>query len=574
MIIDGRSLPKDHTLQTDVCIVGAGVAGITVARELAGLSFRVCLVEAGGMKPDRRTQSLFWGENVGHPYFPLDTARCCGFGGTGNRWSAQIGGNQLGVRLRPLDELDFLERDWVPYSGWPFGKAELDPFYGRAHDVCRTGPFSYDVGDWEDPVASPRLPLGGGVETVIFQFGSREPFTKQYQAEITGAGNIDLCIHTSGLALETDQSGQRVTRLRAGSLDGRPFWIAAKVFILAQGAIEIPRLLLSSRGVWKDGIGNANDLVGRFFMEHLHLWSGSLVPSDPSLADFTGLYEIHTKSGIPIMGKIALAKEMVQRNRLLNYCVSLHPHRRDGHPAIAPSWEVVSWPLLRPAGNRTLNPGASAGRFLDPGPGGAPVAVAPPPANDAGRRVAPVPVMQRLRRTALRRARQVGQALTGSSRGVRPPLVFQLNHMTEQAPNPDSRITLSEERDPLGRNRVRLDWRLSPLDIRTIVRAQEIIGEEFRRAGLGRLQIDLHGETPPPGLEGGWHHMGTTRMHLDPRQGVVDPDCRVHGTSNLFIAGPSVFPTCGYANPVLTIVALSLRLADRIKQRMAAGAGE
>ena len=147
--------------------------------------------------------------------------------------------------------------------------------------------------------------------------------------------------------------------------------------------------------------------------------------------------------------------------------------------------------------------------------------------------------------------------------------VFLLNHMVEQAPNPDSRVVLIHERDPFGQNRVCLDWRLSPIDIRSIMRAQQIIDEDLQRSGLGRLQTALKDETPPPDLHGGWHHMGTTRMHVDPKKGVVDENCKVHGISNLYIAGPSVFPTCGCANPVLTIVALTARLADNIKKIMA-----
>jgi choline dehydrogenase-like flavoprotein len=146
--------------------------------------------------------------------------------------------------------------------------------------------------------------------------------------------------------------------------------------------------------------------------------------------------------------------------------------------------------------------------------------------------------------------------------------MFRLSLMTEQAPNPSSRVTLCDNHDALGQPRVRLDWRLSAQDMRSMIRAQEIIDAELRRAGLGRLQIELQDETPPPHLKGGWHHMGTTRMHMDPKQGVVDQHCRIHGLSNVFIAGPSVFPTGGYANPALTAVALTVRLADHIKQLM------
>jgi choline dehydrogenase-like flavoprotein len=140
--------------------------------------------------------------------------------------------------------------------------------------------------------------------------------------------------------------------------------------------------------------------------------------------------------------------------------------------------------------------------------------------------------------------------------------------MSEQLPNPQSRILLSEQRDRLGMNGVQLDWRLSPMDTESAIRSQEILDQEFKRAGLGRLYTLLDADTPPQRIRGGWHHMGTTRMHVDPRKGIVDENSRIHGISNLFIAGPSVFPTSGYANPSLTIIALAVRLADHIKQLM------
>jgi choline dehydrogenase-like flavoprotein len=113
-----------------------------------------------------------------------------------------------------------------------------------------------------------------------------------------------------------------------------------------------------------------------------------------------------------------------------------------------------------------------------------------------------------------------------------------------------------------------IDWRLTATDIWTIRRAQQLIDEELRRAGLGRIHVEMQDESVPSNITGGWHHMGTTRMHSDPKKGVVDEHSKVHGISNLFIAGPSVFPTCGYANPVLTTVALAARLGDHMKKCM------
>jgi choline dehydrogenase-like flavoprotein len=499
LISDARSIPDGKTIDTDVCIVGAGVAGLTLAREFLGENTRVCLIESGGFEPDRTTQSLYWGEIRGFPYYPLDTSRARFFGGSSNCWHVPLGDNLLGARLRPLDPIDFEERDWVPYSGWPFTKDHLEPFYRRAQDVCRAGPFDYEAVNQENPGRNFRLPfLNGNIKTVIFNFIERDIF-REYREAIRRSENISAFLHANAVDIETNASVQKVTRLHGTTLNGNSFSIRAKFLLLALGAIETSRLLLLSNTVQKTGLGNRYDLVGRFFMEHPHLWSGIYIPSDDKIFNSTGLYKIRKVNGFHEMGKLALSEDVLRQERILNYCTSIHPK------------------------------------------------MYPEPETGRG--------------TAKALFRKMGVK--------RKIKAFHLNHMSEQLPNPASRVVLSDECDALGKRRADLDWRLSPLDMRTIIRAQEIIDEELRRAGLGRLHIEMQSETPPPHLTGGWHHMGTTRMNSDPKKGVVDKHSRVHGIDNLFIAGPSVFPTSGYANPVLTIIALTLRLADHVKSRVA-----
>jgi len=545
MIVDARSLPQNTIVETDVCIIGAGIAGIALARELKGTEFRVCLLESGGIEPDKTSQAFLWGENVGHPYYPLDIARSCGFGGTSNRWTADMGDNGIGVRLRPLDEIDFEERDWVPFSGWPFTKAHLDPFYARAQAMCKTGSFDYNVSHWEQSDKQSRLRFKNDrVITAIFQFASRNVFIKDYRDEITQADNITTYVYANVTEIETNKTAGAVSRVHVASSANQRFIVAAKVFILAGGAIETPRLLLLSNKTMRQGLGNQNDLVGRFFMEHPHIWSGKILSVSPKIISTTDLYRVHKVNGVPIMGKLAIAEEVLRQEKMLNYCVSIHPyesHRR----AISPSWRVVSWPLISSQARKNV-----PDRFANQ----------EKIANAENR----IDILQGGRRKIKRTFGRILNRIGIPHERV----VFLLNHMTEQAPNPESRVTLADELDSLGRNRVRLNWQLGPIDIRSIIRAQEIIDEELRNAGLGRLEIELRDGRIPSNLEGGWHHMGTTRMHLDPKKGVVDSNCRVHGIMNLFIAGPSVFPTSGYANPVLTIMALSVRLADYIKKSM------
>ena len=511
MIADPKLFSEGKTFKTDVCIVGAGVAGITLAHELMGAGMRVCLLESGGLEPDRATQSLYWGENIGVPYYPLDVSRARFFGGSSNCWHVGIGGVNLGARLHPLEEMDFQERDWVPYSGWPFTKAHLDPYYERAHSICHIGPYDYSPGYWEDRALRPQLPFRGErVKTTIFQFIQREVFFQEYRKEIEKAENITSLINSNVIEIETDPAAQRVTGLKVACLNGVRYQVTAKLFILAAGAIEIPRLLLLSNRVQKTGLGNQHDLVGRFFMEHPHLWSGVYIPADKKAFNSSGLYSVHIANDVPVMGKLTLSAEVLQRERLLNYAVSIHPK------------------------------------------------LCTVPAHQAGRSHGDTGIKKKIY-NKFKRTR----AIKG----------FSLNHMSEQAPNPDSRVTLSDETDALGQKRVNLDWKLGPSDMRTILRAQEIIDEDLCRVGLGRLHIEMRDESIPANITGGWHHMGTTRMNNDPKKGVVDQDCRIHGISNLFIAGPSVFPTCGYANPVLTIIALAIRLGDHTKKFMGSSGG-
>jgi len=540
VIIDSRTIPPNKIIDADVCIVGAGVAGISVAREFYGNDVKVCVLESGGMTPDRATQSLLWGENTGQPYYPLDTARVSAFGGSSNRWIVRLG-NKLGVRLRPLDAIDFQEREWVPDSGWPFTKAHLDPYYERAQSICKIGPYTYDTDKWENPPETPRLPfVNGRGETAMFQFGTRDVFIRDYREVIKRSENIVTYIHAHALRLETDEYAQTVTGVSVAGSPGTTFRITAKIFILALGAIDTPRLLLLSDAVQKTGLGNQHDLVGRYFMEHPHLWSGYFIPENPKILDLVNLYKIHEVHDTQVMGKLTLSEEVLRKEKLLNYVVSIHP-------VIMPGFHPVSG---RAASSKALSSGNMSGDLYEH-------------VHNVVTDMAGI-------------TRKTYRKMTGSlcrkfniCNDTEKMLIFRLNHMTEQAPNRDSRVTLSDERDMFARNRVRLHWQLQPMDIRSIVRAQEIIDEELRRAGLGRLVIEMEGEEPPPKIHGGWHHMGTTRMHADPSKGVVDEHCKVHGVSNLYIAGPSVFPTGGYANPVLTIVALSARLADHVKKQFA-----
>jgi choline dehydrogenase-like flavoprotein len=549
MIIDARTLPNEETIDTDVCIVGAGTAGITLAKEFINRQFRVCLLESGGNKPDKETQSLYAGENIGHPYFSLDTARTRYLGGTTNRWDIDDGQGSFGARMHPLDGIDFEERDWVPHSGWPFPKSHLDPCYARAQRLCRIEPASFAVETWEQSPNSLRLPLSDGrVKTVIFKIGSRDPFIQDYIPQISKAANIATYLHANVVNIETDEAVRTVKRLRVVCLTGNKFWVSAKLFVLAAGAIEIPRLLLLSNRTQNVGLGNQNDLVGRYFQEHLHYQLGLFVPSDSNLFLRTSLYNcIHPVNAVSVIGKMSLSERVLRHEKLLNYVTQFNPT-----VMLSSSLGHVFYPNKHTASARsikTIYAAIARGAQLQDPKGHIKSVL-------GGLDDVATTIYRALKRRAIK---------IFTHKKIQ---LFVLESMSEQSPNPQSRILLSEQRDQLGMNAVQLDWRLSPMDTESAKRSQEILDQEFQNAGMGRLYTMLDADTPPQRIKGGWHHMGTTRMHVDPQQGVVDENSRIHGISNLFIAGPSVFPTSGYANPSLTIIALAVRLADHIKQLM------
>ncbi|MDB9444989.1 GMC oxidoreductase [Anabaena sp. CS-542/02] len=547
MLIDARKLPQDETLETEVCIVGAGPAGITLARELARTDFRVILLETGGLNFDRNTQSLTLGESVNNHFETLESQRCFQFGGTANFWKIRIGNNVIGVRYAPLDKIDFEKRDWLPYSGWPFDKSHLDPFYKRAHQLCQLGNFSYDAQDWEE-AQTPSLPFSGNVTTNMFQFGPRAVFTHDSREVIQQARNITTYLNASLVEIETDETATNVTRLRVACLSGKEFWVRAKFTILATGGIEAARLLLLSNKVQTTGLGNQNDLVGRFFMDHSLVDGGKLIPNNPEIFHKTALYDLRRVNNIPVMGKLTLTEECMHNQQLLNISTLMFPipklHQLKAANSLKTLLLSIHNPQVRQDILKHLKNIVFGLDYILPAAYGAIIKQEPFVPSLAWSGWSYIPDKER--------------RFTG----------FTLLQIAEQVPDPDNRITLTGDRDRLGRQRVKLHWRWNEIDIEHINRTQDILQQEIALAGIGELQIERNGNLPKlihPGLH---HHMGTTRMHDDPKQGVVDRNCQVHGISNLFIASSSVFPTGGFANPTLTIVALAMRLADHIKNIM------
>lgn len=553
MIIDGRTVSTDETLTTDVCIIGAGPAGISLARELANQDFRVCLLESGGLETlDTLTQALGEAETEGEMVQIAPQNRHRQLGGNAGYWGVHLSKTRQGVRLVPLDEVDFEQRDWIPYSGWPFKRDHLVPFYERAQAVMGSGPFAYDAEDWETADAPQMQFKSNRLRTRVFQFGVGKLFVDQYRREIGRASNITTFFYSNALELETDETGGTIKRVRVGCMDGNQFWVSAKIVILAAGGVETAHLLLLSNQTHPAGVGNQHDLVGRFFMDHPLVHGGVIIPSNPEIFNRTALYDLREVDGVPIMGGLTLSNEAIRKEQLLNIAAWIFPRSKRFLPSDARN------------SLRTL----ASPRWLDQGMTGF--------LRDVRNVVGGVGEFATLVQDKVTKKPVPFWATLADggwsylqSQKERQYDLFEVLHITEQVPDPNSRLILGEGVDPLGRRRIKHLSRWSQAEKDGIKRAWGVLSDELSKAGIGKFVPQMDGDDFIVASATASHHMGATRMHIDPKQGVVDEHCKVHGVSNLYIASSSVFPTGGYANPTLTIVALALRLADRIKLIMA-----
>ncbi len=525
--VDARRL-DDALIQADVCIVGAGAAGIAIACELDGSRLKVALVESGDVDFRHRPQFLYLGDNIGLPNYAIAKSRFRTFGGSTTRW---------GGRCRPFDPIDFEARPWMRHSGWPFGREHLDPYYARAGAVCRLESYDFDTAQWFAAAGDLKPVSSDALETCIYQFSQSRDFGIAYRKQLAQAANVSVYLNANIVEIETGTPATAVTALRAQTFNGKQVRFAARAYVLACGGIENARLLLASNRFEASGVGNRHDLVGRFFADHPYFLPGYLEPAEPRITSSLYVLEDYERVGPEQPANAAFAlSERTRREEQLNGA-SIFLVRRADYKVRAEYFST---------GGRSFNMLVDVLRHRD---------------LPDGR------MFMHLRNAiggAGNIATTIGRLI---AQRFRPQPRLGLRAVIETSPNPDSRVTLGHAKDRFGMPRVRVDWRINRGDQRGLERLLARMRAELPRLDIGRLVEDFTRDAAgwPMSMVGGKHHMGTTRMHVDPNHGVVDPDCRVHGLANLFVAGSSVFPTFGHANPTLTIVALALRLADRLK---------
>lgn len=576
MLVDARSVTGEETIATEVCIIGAGPAGLTLAQEFLGKDFRVCVLESGRLEPDEEIQSLSSGEVVGD-YGGLELSRRRQVGGMSNEWSIELNETDRGVRFAALDEVDFEQRDWIPHSGWCFDRKTLEPYYHRAQKAAQVGPYAYDAASWETPDAL-RLPIQGDrVETSMFQFAVQSVFNHTYRDRLIQSDHVNLFTNATAIELETDETGQTVQRVRVACLNGNRFWIAAKQFIITAGGIESARLLLLSTKTHANGLGNEHDVVGRYFMDHPFVCTGELTPADRQIFNRTSLYDRRTVNGTQVMGKLSLSNETIRQEKLVNLCAMLFPrypiYQNEAARAVKKMLMSQYMDLKQSSQSEGMRSLKLLGKAFQQG-GKSPREMAKLMVNvgsglgDIAKATYRSAIIDPLQPDIPADMARCGWSEWNQK--DRKFGYFEVWSLVEQTPDPANRVVLSDQVDRLGCRKPKVEWRWSESDQARIARTQEILAEDIAQSGLGELKLYRNEGKPFLMSTTAHHHIGTTRMHSDPKQGVVDGNCQVHSVSNLHIASSAVFPTGGFANPTLTVLAIAIRVADRINQMMSA----
>lgn len=521
MILDGASVPDETVVETEICVVGAGAAGITLGMAFDGRPFRVTILEAGDFQYSRTGQKIYAGSTSGMPYLPPSTARLRYFGGSTNRWAGLC---------RPLDPIDFEPRDWIPNSGWPFAETELRPYYPRAAELIGLPDACFDGAHWSALTGQPLLPLSR--ERFIHGTTQIKPtrFGAAYRDAIARSTNVTCLLNSSVVDMRVGETDSVVREVVAVTPARHRIRIRAKIVVLACGGLENARLLLNADRVRRGGLGNSHGNVGRCFMEHRVSWPGvvRLSRPDPRLWFYT---RQPVPGGMMVEGCLRPTPDLMRRERILNTHFSLEPFSK------GPTRGSRSLGVLRDGLGQWLR-GGDMVADLDYHVGNV------------------LRDLDWLTENKLRKVLGIDKSST----------TWLIKAEVEQAPNPDSRVTLVRDVDSLGLRRINLHWQMSAIDEHSVRRGIELFGEELKRLNIGTATVSML-----PGADGwsrfdhwGHHHCGTTRISERPQDGVVDPTCRIHDLANLYVAGNSVFPTEGTATPTFTMVALTLRLADHL----------
>lgn len=509
-------------LSCDICVVGSGAAGLTIASELLNTPLKVVLVESGGWEHEPPTQALYDVDVSGLPHPGATEGRFRICGGSTTKW----GGQAL-----PLTPIDFERRDWVRHSGWPISFNDLIPYYSRASRFLFVDDLNFDTDLFEHLRTRPPA---FDPQRLCYHFSKWSPkpsIREHYLPTIGQSDDCKLLLHANVTDIVLEGALNRVRTINVRSLEGHSAKVSARNFVLCVGGIETARLLLANDRQHPNGIGNEHDLVGRFFQDHPSAMIGFLKAHNPARAQ--GLLNVFHKRGLKYSVRCTATPQWQREHRTLNASMGTTFVQNDS--GLQDMKDVYAGIRQKSFRGETL-------------------------------------------RKLLRVARRPSPAIQPAwhflvhGRSFAPGAQILIGVTSEQEPNPDSRILLSDRSDALGIRRTNVRWQLTEMTRHTIQKFAGLLREQFQQAGIGEIQLEpwVRDDSPewPEHISDQFHHIGTARMHDSARQGVVDRNCQVYGVSNLYVGSSAVFPTSGHSNPTLTIIALCMRLADRLKAEL------
>jgi len=525
-MINSLATASEATLAADICIVGAGAAGLALAAQFLPGPWRVLVLESGLTEPDSSGEDLNTVSCVGLRHDGWREGRVRAFGGTTRAWGGQ---------LVPMRSSEAELRPWVPGSGWPLTVGELQPYYRRVEDLLRTAGPPYDITVWPR-LGVPALELDPAQLRVRFSQWAplgRRNFAVLLRRGLARSRHVDVLLDATAVAIHCTADRQHCDSVEVCSRSGRRARVRARWFVIACGGIETPRLLLASPAPDQRGVANSSGAVGRYFQDHVSYWAGELEPRVRRYVQ--DVFDPRYRHGTMYSLKLEPTDELMRKEGWLNAMAHIAFQIPD-----ALGWMEV----------RRLLRSIQAGR-------------PELPSFDASLAMA---------RGASELSWLLVKRVLAQRRGSPRSGLIRLLVDVEQAPDPNSCVQLDTTVDAFGMPRVRLNWRVGELERRTLTGFARVVAAELERLGLGRVHLagepDFSSRETPGAARDIFHHMGTTRMSREPQDGVTRHDLRCHDVDNLFIAGPSVFPTSGIANPTFTALALCIRLADHLKVRL------
>ncbi|MES2967621.1 MAG: GMC oxidoreductase [Pseudomonadota bacterium] len=542
MIFDARRLPPNSDLTADVCVVGAGPIGISVAQRLGRAGLSVILLDAGGLDHDPVANAGAEPESM-----VFDGVTRLGqtrqVGGNANTWLVRTGVTKRGVRLLPLSDSELSALPWDDGSGWPVRRSDLESYHRDAATILNIGDDRFSPEDFGTPDEG-LLINDSELRTGVFRFGTGGRFVEQVVRDLRNDPRIRLLHHATVVEVLTNDTGTQATGVRIVPEPGRELIVRAGQVVLASGCIAVTQLLLASDAVRAGGLGNGSGHLGRYFMDHPMVYGGTLHPASPAMFRQAALYDMRAIGGHPVMGYLHLTDAVRTRDDLLNLSMLIFP-RTDGVGfAASPRQDrgIKAAFNIREAMIRRRMPASGDVWNVVLGLDGA---------------------IRRQVQGVLNPQSSLGRG--GWSRQAAPEkrfTHFDVLHQTEEAPHPDNRITLGQGRDAYGQRKIAITATWHTEDQTRTMRAQRAFAGALARLGWGDYRIADQGGAPVLWSRSSSHFMGTTRMNASDRLGVVDTSGAVHGTPNVFVASSSIFPRGGFGNVTLTALAMALRTAD------------